>query len=362
MLSVVALVATGVLLLFMAPTVYRGRVLTHFMGHWIPVGGHALGIAFAADAWGLTFALVTAFLGALLALYTLSELGHLGPKELGGYSCLFLLLCAALVGSALTGDLFNLFVWFEVAALASYALTGFFLERPIALEASFKILVLTTMASFAIFIGAALLYADHGALNFGQLHVALQGHVRPADLAALGLLLGGFATKAGIVPFHGWLPDAHTVAPGPVSALFSGLMVNLGIVAVGRIVFEVFEPGVGHHVLGLLMVLGLLSAVGGAFFALVQDDLKRLLAYDTISQMGVLAVGLASGTAAGLAGTTYHLVDHALFKALLFLCAGSIVHMTGATKLSEMGGLRAGTPSSPVRSPWESWPLPDCPP
>lgn len=264
-LPVVSLVATSVLLLLMAPTVFGGHMLSHFMGHWAPIGGNALGIAFSADAWGLTFALVTAVLGTLLSLYSLSELCDLGPKELGGYSCLFLLLCAALIGGALTGDLFNLFVWFEVAALASYALTGFFLERPIALEASFKVLVLTTLASFAIFIGAVLLYADHGALNFGQLHVALAQHEEPADLAALALLVGGFATKAGLVPFHGWLADAHTAAPGPVSALFSGLMVNLGIVAIGRIVFEVYTPALGHHILGLLMVIGLVSAVGGPF-------------------------------------------------------------------------------------------------
>jgi len=340
LLSVVALLASGALLCCMAPSVYDGHVLVHFMGHWVPVQGHALGISFAADAWGLTYALMTAFLGALLVLSTLSELGELGPKELGGYSCLFLLLCAALIGAALTGDLFNLFVWFEVAALASYALTAFFLERAIALEAAFKVLVLTTIASFAIFLGAALVYSSTGALDLGEIERALSGRSgAPVALVALGLLVGGFATKAGILPFHGWLPDAHEAAPGPVSALFSGLMVNLGVVAIARLVFEVFTTGHGHDVLGLLMVLGVTSAVGGALLALVQDDLKRLLAYDTISQMGVLLVGLASASATGLAGASYHLVDHALFKALLFLCAGSIVHMTGATKLSEMGGL-----------------------
>jgi multicomponent Na+:H+ antiporter subunit D len=337
--AVVTLAASGGLLLVLAPTVYGGRVLGHFMGHVVPNRGSALGIAFAADPWGLTFALVTTLLGALLLVYTMSELRELGPRELGAYTALFLLLCAALVGGALTGDLFNLFVWFEVAAIASYALTAFFLERSIALEAAFKILVLTTIASFGIFVGAALVYAATGALNLGQISQALPAHRGAVTIVAFGLLLSGFATKAGIVPFHGWLPDAHEAAPGPVSALFSGLMVNLGVLAVGRLALQVFTPGTGHGVLGLLMVLGLVSAVGGAAFALVQDDLKRLLGYDTVSQMGVLLVGLASGTPEGAAGATYHLVDHALFKALLFLCAGSLVHMTGATKLSEMGAL-----------------------
>jgi multicomponent Na+:H+ antiporter subunit D len=337
--SIAALVSSSVILLAMAPKVYGGTVLAHFLGHWLPVEGQVLGDAFAADPFGLTFALVVAMIGAVLLLFTLSEQSDLGKRELGGFASLFLMLDAGLIGSALTADLVNLFVWFEVAALASYALTAFFLERPLALEAAFKILVLTNLASFLVFVGTALIYARDGALNFAQIYHAVSSHPQTADTIALALLVAGFATKAGLVPFHGWLPDAHTAAPGPVSALFSGLMVNLGIVAIARLAFQVFTPRGGRPLLGLLMVLGLVSAVGGAFFALVQDDLKRLLAYDTISQMGVLTVGLATGRAAGLAGTSYHLINHALFKSILFLCAGSIVHATGATKLSEMGGL-----------------------
>lgn len=343
--SVACLSASTLILALMAPDVYRGRILVHFMGHLVPVEGHALGIAFTADPFGLTYALAVAGIGALLLLYTLSELRGLARRELGGYACLFQLLLAALIGSALTGDIINLFVWFEVAALSSYGLTGFFLERPIALEAAFKILMLTTLAGFAIFVGAGLLYANHGALNLGQLHGDLATGVRTADLAALGLLVMGFLTKAGLVPFHGWLADAHTAAPGPVSALFSGLMVNLGIVAVARLALQVFGAHGGRPLLGLLTVFGVMSAVVGAVMALAQDDLKRLLAYDTVSQMGVLAVGIGTGTAAGEAGATYHLISHALFKSLLFLCAGAIVHTTGMTRLSEMGGLARRRPA-----------------
>jgi multicomponent Na+:H+ antiporter subunit D len=336
--SIVLLLGSAGVLLAAAPYVFGGHVLVHYFGGWGPVDGHVLGVTFAADSWGLAFAVVTAVVGAVLLLFMLSEQGDLGRRELGWFACLFQLLLAALIGGALTADLVNLFVWFEVAALASYALTAFFLERPLALEAAFKMLVLTNVASFVIFIAAALLYADRGALNLGQLQRALPAQPGIVELAALGLLLAGFATKAGLVPCHGWLPDAHTAAPGPVSALFSGLMVNFGIVAIGRLVFSVYWQA-GRTALNLLLVAGLISAVGGAFFALFQDDLKRLLAYDTISQMGVLAVGLATATASGLAGTTYHLLNHALFKSLLFLCAGAIVHATGATKLSEMTGL-----------------------
>ncbi len=337
--SAVTMAASTGLLVVIATRVYAGdgRVVAQFFGKWGPIDGKALGVAFAADPFGLTFALVAAGLGTLLLVSALSELGDLGPRENGGFACLFQLLLAALVAAALTADTINLFVWFEVAALASYGLTGFFLERPIALEAAFKVLVLTTIGGFVVFVGSALLYADHGGLNFAQLHQALPGHVTVPDLLALGLLVAGFATKAGVMPFHGWLPDAHTAAPGAVSAMFSALMVDLGIVGIVRLAMLVYDGG--QHVLGLLTGLGVASAVLGAALALAQDDLKRLLAWDTVSQMGVLLVGFASAVPAGVAGATYHLVNHALFKALMFLCAGAIVHATGETKMSRMGGL-----------------------
>ncbi|MGN6634180.1 MAG: complex I subunit 5 family protein [Oryzihumus sp.] len=341
--SVLSLAVSTAVLLLASPAVFGGRVLVHHLGGWTPVHGASLGIAFAADPFGLTFALLTAVIGLVLLVHTLSELGGLGERELGGYAVLFQLLLAALIGAALTADLFNLFVWFEVAALASYGLTGFFLERPIALEAGFKILLLTTVAGFSLFVGIGLLYARHGALNLGQLHASLTAHSGVADRVALGLLVCGFATKAGLVPFHAWLADAHTAAPGPVSALFSGLMVNLGIVAIGRLAFQVFTTST-TLLLAVLTVTGVLSALVGAAMALVQDDLKRLLAYDTVSQMGILAVGLGTGRAAGVAGAAYHLVNHALFKSLLFLCAGAVVHATGLTHLSQMGGIARRRP------------------
>jgi multicomponent Na+:H+ antiporter subunit D len=345
--SLVAMTATTALLVLPAGTVYGGTLLGDVVGGGRPRHGALLQISLTADPFGLTVAILTAGLGTILLLATLSELGGLGRRELGGYACLVQLLLAALVGSALTSDLFNLFVWFEVAALASYGLTGFFLDRPPALEAAFKVLVLTTIAGFAVFLGVAFLYGRHGALNFGQLHDSGLDAARTSDTVALALLICGFGTKAGWVPFHGWLADAHTAAPGPVSALFSGLMVNIGVVAVARLTLQVYgsAPLPLHYV---LLVLGTASALLGAWLALGQDDLKRLLAYDTVSQMGILAIGVGTATGPALAGTTYHLVNHALFKSLLFLCAGSIVHLTGLTRLSELGGLARRRPELSV--------------
>ena len=342
--GVTGLAASTGILGWVAPDVFSGRTLVHYLGGWRPTEGRALGIGFAADPLGMVFALVTAGVGMLLLLYALSEMRDLGGRELGNFACLFLLLEAGLIGAALTADLFNLFVWFEVSALASYSLTAFFLERPLALEAAFKMLVLTTLAGFAVFVGTALLYQSQGGLNLAQLQRSLDGPGGAAVVVAVGLLIGGYATKAGLVPFHTWLPDAHTAAPGPVSALFSGLMVNLGIVACGRLAFLVVDRS-DVPVLGLLTALGVGSGLLGAVMALFQDDLKRLLAFDTISQMGVLAIALGTGSRAGLGGATYHLANHALFKSLLFLCAGAVVHTVGVERLSEMGGLGRRKPA-----------------
>jgi multicomponent Na+:H+ antiporter subunit D len=322
----------------------HGHVVVHYFGGEAPFGGKLLGVAFAGDPFGALMATVSAGVGCLLLLSLLSEFGDLGKREIGGLACLVQLLVAALIGAALTADTVNLFVWFEVAALSSYGLTGFFLERPIALEAAFKNLVLTNTASFTVFIGAAALYTSAGALNFAHLHTALAPSGHRAELLALALLVGGFATKAGLMPFHAWLPDAHTPVPGGVSALFSGLMVNLGIIGLARIALQVFGPGNAGHLHGLLITIGLVSAVLGAVLALAQDDLKRLLAWDTVSQMGIIVAGFATADEHGVTGGAYHLVNHALFKSLLFLCAGAVVHSTGLTKLSELGGLARRRP------------------
>lgn len=339
-----AMLLAGVVLALAAHRVYDGVPLVHFFSNEKPVNGQVLGITFVADPLGISVALVSTALGLALFSSLLSEFGDLGPRELGGLAGLVQLLLAALIAAALTADIINLFVWFEVAALASYGLTGFLLERPIALEAAFKLLVLTSTGGFLVFIGAAMLYTTRGALNFGQLHQALTGRPDRAVLLAFVLMIGGFAIKAGLVPFHAWLPDAHSPVPGAVSALFSGLMVNIGVIGLVRLSLLVFPLGRGHHVLGLLTGLGLTSAVLGAALALVQDDLKRLLAWDTVSQVGLLVVGFASSRADGVAGATFHLVNHALFKALLFLCAGAVVHATGVTSLAEMGGITRRRP------------------
>jgi formate hydrogenlyase subunit 3/multisubunit Na+/H+ antiporter MnhD subunit len=169
-------------------------------------------------------------------------------------------------------------------------------------------------------------------------------HLAPAGTALLtvAFLFVGFGTKAGIAPFHPWLPDAHAEAPTPVSVLLSGVMIKMALYALARTVSP-FLPGWSQLTL-FLVAVGCFSMLLGIILALTQDDLKRLLAYSSVSQIGYVLVGVGLGTYLGCYGGLFHLVNHAIFKALLFMCAGAILYATGLRRISELGGLRERMP------------------
>jgi len=271
------------------------------------------------------------------------------------YLSLFLLMVAGMNGVVLSGDIFNLFVFLEIASLASYALVGFGCEHE-ELEASFKYMVLGTIASIFILFAIALIYGNTGTLNMAYISKAIQNSGLNAGLKfALALFIVGFGLKAALVPFHAWLPDAHPSAPAPISAMLSGVLIkSLGIYALARVIFNIF--GVSVSIGWLLIVLGLLSMVAGAFLAIGQWDIKRLMAYSSISQIGYVILGIGLGATliargdnlawASLAilGGLFHLVNHAVYKSLLFLTSGSIEMSTGTRQLKEMGGLAEKLP------------------
>jgi multicomponent Na+:H+ antiporter subunit D len=268
------------------------------------------------------------------------------------FDALLLLMVGAMNGVVLAGDLFNLFVFLEVAAIASYALVAFGCEAE-ELEAAFKYMVLGTVGSAFILLGVTILYALTGQLNMARVHTLLDkvGPGSPAALLAAACLIVGLALKAAMVPFHAWLPDAHPSAPAPVSAMLSGVLIKTsGIYAVARIVFNVLGPTPQYA--AILIAMGVASMVIGMLLALGQWDLKRLLAYSSVSQAGyvVLAIGVAAEVAARpspdmavaglcLFGGLFHLFNHAVFKSLLFLSSGSIEQQTGTRDLKQMGGL-----------------------
>jgi len=259
------------------------------------------------------------------------------------YYALLLLLVAGMNGVVLAGDLFNLYVFMEVAAVASYALVAFGCEHE-ELEAAFKYAVMGTLASSFILIAVALVYAVTGTLNMAHIASSLaRTGAQPSLLCALVLFLCGFGLKAALVPFHAWLPDAHPAAPAPVSAMLSGVLIKaIGIYVLARLVYNVFGDGDG--VLAVLRWLGAISMVLGGLLATAQSDIKRLFAYSSISQVGYIVLGLGLGTPLGVAGALYHLLNHALFKSLLFLNAGAVEYGTGSRDLRQLGGLNQTLP------------------
>ena len=245
---------------------------------------------------------------------------------------------AGMNGVILTGDFFNLFVFLEIASIASYALVAFGVEAE-ELEASFKYLILGGVSSVIILFGIALLYSATGTLNMAHMSMILKNGVdKNLLLFIFALFIMGFGLKSAMVPFHAWLPDAHPSAPAPISAMLSGLIIKaLGIYALIRIFFIVL--GILPIIKTVLMVLGALSMVIGVFLAVGQWDFKRLLAYHSISQMGYVMVGIGLATPLGILGGLFHLLNHAVFKSLLFLCSGAFEYATGTRQLKELGGL-----------------------
>lgn len=303
-----------------------------------------VGIALVLDGLSRLFLLLVSVVGTASAVYALRYLEPEPGRPL--FHVLFNLLVAGMNGAVLAGDVFNLYVFVEVASLASYGLVAYGTGGR-EVEAAFKYLVLGTLASTAILLGVTVLYAATGYLNMADLAGAVgRGAVpRVALLFASGLFVLGFGTKTAAMPFHAWLPDAHPSAPAPISAMLSGLLIKtLGIYALVRVFYGVL--GASGPVLAILTALGCLSMWGAVLLAQAQDDLKRILAFHSVSQMGYVLVALGLGTWLGVAAGLFHAANHALFKSALFLSAGSLERVAGTRRLSEMGGLFRRAPAT----------------
>lgn len=316
---------------------FEHGVIVYAVGGWPPPAG----ISMVLD--GLTaFMLVTVNLVAfLVVVFCLDYVNQFTARW--NFYVLFLLMVAGMNGVIVTGDLFNLFVFLEIAAVASYGLVAFGTEKH-ALEAAFKYAVMGTLGSLCILLGIVALYAHTSTLNMADMARVLTLQTPGALTAFVTVLfLMGFGMKAAAVPFHAWLPDAHPSAPAPISAMLSGVLIKaLGVYALCRVIFNVL--GADPRILSVLLFLGALSMVVGVFLAIGQWDLKRLLAYHSISQIGYVLLGIGLGTPLGIMGGLFHLLNHSLFKSLLFLDSGVIEYVTGTRDLKEMGGLRTKLP------------------
>jgi multicomponent Na+:H+ antiporter subunit D len=339
--------ATTLALLLMAISII-GKSGVYWIGGWIPRAGVPLGINLVLDTASTLMLLTITGVSFLVTVYSVQYMDKFTSKS--RFYSLFSLMVAGMIGVVLTGDLFNLYVFLEIASIASYALVAFGGQHE-ELEASFKYLVLGSVGSTLLLLGIAIVYALTGNLNMAQISKAFAASsgTRPIFYFAAALFLSGFGLKAALVPFHTWLPDAHPAAPAPISAMLSGVLIKtLGIYAMARVFFNVL--GMTPLFSNVLLFLGALSIMVGVLLALGQDDIKRTLAYHSISQMGYVVLGIGLGTRLGIAAGLFHLMNHAVFKTLLFLNAGSIEYATGTRDYNKMGGLKAKMPVTAATS------------
>lgn len=306
-----------------------GRVVT-WTGGWTPASG--VGITLVADGIGAGAALVAAALVVAALVYSWR---YFDDAE-AHFQALVLLFLAGMTGFALSGDLFDMFVFFELMGAVAYALTGFRIEEPQAVQGALAFGVINSLGAYITLFGIGLLYARTGALGLAPLAVALAG--RPQDalvVAAAALVTTGFLVKGAIAPFHFWLDDAHAVAPTPICVLFSGIMVELGLYATARVGVVVFNPELLRPA---LVALGAVTAVVGSVMCLAQRHLKRLLAYSTIGHAGLFVIALSSPDPAAVAGGALYVLGHAGTKAALFLMAGVILNRYGSVDEIDLHG------------------------
>jgi multicomponent Na+:H+ antiporter subunit D len=335
------IIATGTLVLVadVAVSIWGG-IDVYEVGGWPP----PLGINLAIDGLALLIGLIVVSITVLAIIYSTVFMER--DSGLGQYYTLVLLLTAGMLGMAFTGDIFNLYVFFEIMSIASYALVAFRRSK-ISIEGSIKYLIIGSVGTSFILLGIALLYGFTGTLNIADLSNkigaigAATGSTPLTLLVASSLFVVGFGIKIGMIPFHAWLPDAYQAAPSPITAILAGGTAIVGVGAMLRVGYFIF----GVSVVGPLLVgLGIITMVLGAFMALVQRDLKRLLAYSGISQMGYILLGVGLGTSLGISGGLFHMLNNAIYKSLLFLAAGAIIYRVGTSNMDELGGLMKRMP------------------
>ena len=348
--NVLALLSVTASFCFLAalvkPVMINGEIIAYWMGGRVPAGGYAIGIALEVDALSLFFGLLVATAVLVSCIYSIQYMSH--DHNVREYYTLFLMLSGGVMGLVLSGDIFNMFIMVEILTFAAVALTAFRNTAKGALEAAFKYLVVGSMGSTCILVGTIMLYAQVHTLNFAQLSALIPGNLNNATKLAFALLFIGFATKAFIVPFHPLAADAHGAAPASISVLISGVLTKSGIYGIIRLCYFLFQSmGLGT-VQFMLVFFGCMSMFICVTMALAQHDFKRLLAFHSISQIGYVLTAVGLCTALGISAGLYHAMNHTLFKGLLFLAAGAVLHQTGTTDLDRLGGLSRKMPWTTV--------------
>ena len=316
----------------------------------VPSGIPLFAYSFSYDALGGFFNLTLAILVIAVSIYSIGYLKEFeGRRNIGFFGFLFHLLLLSLTIVFTAANAFLFLIAWEVMALASYGLVAFYHEQRESRQAGLLYIIMAHVDAGCLLLGFALLIQGSGGAEFASFHAGAAHLSSGRQSAAFVLFFLGFGIKAGVIPFHIWLPAAHPVAPSNMSALLSGIVIKTGIYGMTRIFLDSLG-GVPSWAGLAVLIVGVVSAVLGVLYALMEHDLKRLLAYHSIENIGIILMGLGAALIFRVAGypllagialiaAMFHTLNHAIFKCLLFLGAGSVLHSTGTRNMEEMGGL-----------------------
>jgi multicomponent Na+:H+ antiporter subunit D len=336
-LSLIITTLTFLVSLLLLGQFLQSGTFTYAAGGWAP----PYGIELRFDAYAATAA-IFCLIGLLAVVFSRHYVpASLPPERIALFYALVTINLGGLNGFVIAGDLFTLFVFTEIFSISAYALVAT-ARGPQAGLAALKYLFMGSVSSLLVLLAIGLIYAQTGTLNMADAagRLGQAESLRPAALA-LALFGIGFLVKAALFPLHLWLPDAHASAPGPVSALLSAVVVKAGVIGMIRLIqiFSESDPALVSAMQQVLLWLGALSALFGGLAALVQADLKRLLAYSTVANIGYIFMGLGLGTASAVAGASVHIINHAVIKAALFLAASALIHQSGLRRIDDLRGL-----------------------
>jgi proton-translocating NADH-quinone oxidoreductase chain N len=326
-LPVVGFLFNLIVALTILPHVLKQPIIVKIAGFSPPFG-----INLVAGPVGMLLATLIALTGFLVAIYSLKYINKRAEQK---YHILFLLLLTGATGVVLTGDIFNLFVFFEILCIASFALVAYLGNRA-GIESAVKYLIQGSIGSSLLLIGIGLLYGQFGTLNMADLAKQIVDYTEPSVFVPMVLMVTGLGIEAAIFPLNAWLPDAHSSAPSSISAILSGIAIEVGLYAVIRVLFTIFDVS---NFFMFFVFLGVLTILIGEMSAFSQKNIKRMLAYSSIGQIGLIVFAFSISTQFGVIGGLFQMISHTLGKALLFLSAGYMIYRTGSMEISSFEGI-----------------------
>ncbi len=342
-LALAALVTmAGIAVNLAMQVITTGEVIHYYMGGWEPPWG----IELRLDHLNSLMAVLVTTIAVIICFYSFRSIQKEVPDREPHFYAIFLLLIVGLVGIIATGDMFNLYVFLEISSITGYALIALGNEK--APFSTYRYLVLGTIGACFYLLGVGYLYSVTGSLNMDDLAKLLPKlYDSKVVLVSFSFFVVGIALKMAVFPLHVWLPDAYTDAPSSVTALIAPTMTKVAAYVMIRVVFTVFEPSYAFETLPVMDILGWLAAMAiiyGSIRAISQNNIKRMLAFSSVAQVGYILLGISLGNHNGFVGGVLHIINHAFMKACLFAAAGAIFYKWETTTIDDFGELNAKMP------------------